>query len=48
MFKICYNIENHWGIEIDELDERFQTEEEAEDFGNKEFINGEDWWIDEA
>ena len=48
MYKICYNVENYWGIEVEELDERFQNYEECERFGNEEFDKDEEWWIEEV
>lgn len=47
MFKVCYNVENYWGIEREEMDEKFQNLEDGKKFCYEVFNEYDEWWIED-
>ena len=48
MYTVYYVVENYWGNEIDELNKKYNTIEEAKRDAEKEFKEwDEDWWIED-
>jgi len=48
MYTVYYVVENYWGNEIDELNKKYNTIEEAKRDAEKEFKEWEEeWWIED-
>ena len=47
MFKVCYNVENLWGIDEEEWDEKFNNLEEVKKICYEEFNSDDEWWIED-
>lgn len=48
MYTVYYVVENYWGDEIDELNKKYGTIEEAKRDAEEEFKEWEEeWWIED-
>ena len=48
MYTVYYVVENYWGNEIDELNKKYTTIEEAKRDAEEEFKEwDEEWWIED-